>query len=489
MKKNQNLILLATISASILLMLLIILKDYLSIEPPSLSVFFENYIANINNVLLLLIPVFAVVCYFVYCGKYKTTVKQKNREINDQQVKIENVLKYTSQLNKGNFDAECKLTEGDDLIAQILNDIRNDLIQIKEERKQREEENARRKWVTEGKAYISNLFRLNYENIDDLAYDILTNIIKYVGLNQGGVFLIEEDNETQEKYLVLSACFAYDRRKYMQKKIFLGEGLIGACAMEGETIYLTDIPENYVTIGSGLGEARPQFIVLLPIKYNEEIIGVIELASFNELEKYKIEFLEEIVENIASALIGIKNNERTKRLLELANANSHDLKQKEEEIRQNMEEMEATKEEVERKEEELLGLVNAMNKAVYKIEYDVNGIITDVNNGYASIAGLKKEDMLGLSFFDGWQSESQEARKAFWDDIIAGRTKKRNTNFETKNGVVWLSEFYTAVYNDVGEAQKILKLAFDITEMVNNETRLNNEIKKLKERKNQYSSS
>jgi GAF domain-containing protein len=117
----------------------------------------------------------------------------------------------------------------------------------------------------------------------------------------GGLFLVNHDNK-EEKYLELVASFAFDRRKYQKKQVLVGEGLAGRAFQEGETIYITDIPEDYVKIKSGLGESKPRNLLIVPLKINEEIHGVVELASLKDIHPYQIEFTERICNSIASSL-------------------------------------------------------------------------------------------------------------------------------------------------------------------------------------------
>jgi methyl-accepting chemotaxis protein len=147
---------------------------------------------------------------------------------------------------------------------------------------------------------------------------------------------------------LLVSARAWDRKKYLEKRIEAGQGLVGQAAIERSTIYLTDVPDNYVNITSGLGQANPRAIIIVPLKNEERVVGVLEMASFRKFEQHEIQFLEKVGESIASTILNSRNNERNRELLEQAGLMTEQMKAQEEEMRQNMEEMQATQEEMER---------------------------------------------------------------------------------------------------------------------------------------------
>ena len=141
-----------------------------------------------------------------------------------------------------------------------------------------------------------------------------------------------------------------------------GEGLVGQCFLEKDHIYLTDVPDDFVKIKSGLGDANPRSILITPMLVNDEIYGVFEIASFNKIEAYQIDFMMELGENIAMTLNNFKVNAKTKILLEETQEQSEQLRSQEEEMRQNMEELQATQEEQERQQKELLEKIDQLER-------------------------------------------------------------------------------------------------------------------------------
>lgn len=237
-------------------------------------------------------------------------------------------------------------------MANQRKELEDNLEEMKEARKEEEKLN----WITNGLARVADILR---QDDEDVYLSVLQDIIKYTGANQGGLYLLN-DEDNQEKYLELVACYAYDRRKFQTKKILPGQGLVGQCYKEADKIVLKEIPQNYLAITSGLGDAPPTFLVLVPLKQESGVAGVIELAFFSEQEDYKIDFLCKIGENIAGFVSTNLLNRKTKSLLEQSQQQAEELRAQEEEMRQNMEEMQATQEEMQRKEKEYLTRIEDM---------------------------------------------------------------------------------------------------------------------------------
>jgi putative methionine-R-sulfoxide reductase with GAF domain len=220
---------------------------------------------------------------------------------------------------------------------------------LEEIRRSREQE-ERQNWVAKGIADISEILR---QDDDKIYTDLLRAIIKYLDANQGGIYLVAED-EMEEKFFELVACYAYEKEKFLTKRIEIGQGLLGQAYLEKETVVLKEVPEDYITITSGLGDAPPTVIVIVPLLHEEKVTGVMEIALFHQLDDYQLDFLNKAGTNIASFVSSNSLNVQTRNLLEKSQEQMEQLKLHEEEMRQNMEELQATQEEMHRKEQEYL---------------------------------------------------------------------------------------------------------------------------------------
>ncbi|MEL7004546.1 MAG: GAF domain-containing protein, partial [Bacteroidota bacterium] len=239
--------------------------------------------------------------------------------------------------------------------------------------------------VNVGLASIGEILRNNDNDLTVLCDKVVEKLVNYMKANQGGVFIIKKEPGGEE-YLELMASRAYERKKYLDKRIEIGHGLVGQCAIEKKRIYMTDVPDGYINITSGLGLANPKSLLIVPLKTNEEMIGVVEMASFEDFDDTDIEFLEKVGESIAATIISAQTNQTTKELLEESQEKEEIMKAQEEEMRQNMEEMQATQEDAQRKEEELARVLKEFRQNV--VERDINEIEIATHN---ALENAKKE--------------------------------------------------------------------------------------------------
>jgi len=274
---------------------------------------------------------------------------------------LKSVSNFTQEIGKGNFTTDFTPLSDDDVLGQSLLEMRQELQEAKAEEEKRAEENRQRTWASQGVALFSDILRKNDENLEALSFDIISNMVKYTNSNQGGVFIVN-DNDRDNMFLEMSACYAYDRQKFLSRKIEVGEGLVGRCYQEQERIFLTEIPEDYIKISSGLGEVTPTCLLLIPLAYNDRIFGIMEIASVHEYKQYEIEFMERIGESIAATISSVKANVQTQMLLEQSQQQAEEMSAQEEEMRQNMEELRATQEQSARREQELLKELDDIKK-------------------------------------------------------------------------------------------------------------------------------
>lgn len=349
-------------------------------------------------------------------GKFvSVTIKKGRDEIGRMAEAIEHMLtglkekvEFASNIGKGQYGSNFQLLGEDDTMGEALIQMRNNL-------KQAADDDRKRNWATEGLAKFADILQSRNDNLIDLSDSIISNLVKYMNANQGALFLINDD-DPQSVFIELVACYAYNRKKYLNKRIEMGEGVTGQCILERDTIYMSDVPDDYLRITSGLGEALPRNLLIVPLKLNEDIFGVVEIASFQTIEPYQVEFMEKLGESIASTISSVKINSRTKKLLEETQVQAEQMRAQEEEMRQNMEELSATQEEMhraQRRSEEALQEMKEKEKDLYAMkadfeareravsactlisETDLHGNIIYANDKFLAVSRYSREEILG----------------------------------------------------------------------------------------------
>lgn len=311
------------------------------------------------------------------------TINTNDDEIGQMKAAINAVLgglrkttAFANEIGQGNLDAEFSVLSEDDELGKALLDMRDKL-------KSNAVQDERTNWANHGLAKFGEILRNNNDDLTALGNEISSNLVKYVGANQAKFYVLEE-NESKKKVLKLIATYAWERMKHEEETIHVGEGLIGQCVLDREPIFLTEIPDNYIYITSGLGGAVPASVLIMPLMVNEVITGVIELASFQIFAPHQMDFVQRLGESIASSISSVKMAEQTKRLLNNTNQQAEELRAQEEEMRQNFEELQTTQEEMQRTQLELRhnetnmkALINNTTDSILLIDRDYKILIVN----------------------------------------------------------------------------------------------------------------
>ena len=365
---------------------------------------------------------------------------------------LKNIAAFANNVGKGDLNVEYTLLGENDVLGKAMLDMRSNLQRAEVEKEERHKEDERRNWVTQGVAKFAELLRANNHNIEELCQSIVSNLVKYIGANQAGIFIVN-DEDAQNPVLELKGCYAYERRKFLQKTIGVGEGLVGTCFREGQSIYLTDIPANYINITSGLGGEAPNALLITPLRVNENVYGIVEIAAFKTFEPHVKDFVEKVAESIASTISSVNVNIRTNKLLEQSKLQAEEMINQEEELRQNMEEMQATQEEMRRREAELHETLAQMQKtqtASEEKEYEmqqfhaavfdscniimisVEGVITDVNEKLLTIYnGINKSDCIGKHISEFVPMEYYQSA---WEHLQSDAVYEKTIPIDTDSG-------------------------------------------------------
>ena len=385
---------------------------------------------------------------------------------------------FASEIAQGNIDVSLSQTNEDDRLGTSLIRVRDSLKKAKQDAEEREKEEDKRRWANEGIARFADLLRRNYEHLEDLSYSIISNLVQYLDANQGGIFLLN-DNDPEDVFYELKAAYAFDRKKYLNKKIKPGEGLVGSVAIERKYVYMTELPQDYINITSGLGDANPDSLLIIPLQTDEEVVGVLEIASFNKMEQYQIDFVEKVAESIASTISSMKINIKTNELLEKSQQQAEEMSSQEEEMRQNMEEMQATQEELSRKIKDNEEMHNQLAREKALLDAVMNNLpdyiyFKDRDSKFIRVSQSMLplfpvnsiEEMIGKSDFDFHQAEA--AREMYEEEQQIIRAEK---GFEdkiqhevTETGKdQWVSVTKLPLYDPDGQLMGTFGISKDVT--------------------------
>jgi PAS domain S-box-containing protein len=388
-----------------------------------------------------------------------------NDEIGEMAVATENLVSglkattsFAENIGNGKYDSQFQPLSEHDVLGNALLNMRQNLARVAEEDK-------KRNWATGGLAKFGEILRTNNNDVQKLSDEIISNLVKYLKANQGALYIID-DREGEEPTLSMTACYAWDKKKHLNQKIHRGEGLAGQAWQEMDTVFLTDVPSNYIKITSGLGDASPSCILIVPLKVNDQIFGVVELASFNVVKDYEIEFVQKIAESIASTISSVKVNARTQHLLEESQQMTEQMRAQEEEMRQNMEELQATQEEMQRSQIETEGTMQAVNTSLAVVEYDIEGQLLKANHNFMDLLGYRQDEIVGEHhrILLPKEEKSSDDYKQFWKSLAAGKSQQGDFRRVNKKGdIKWVKANYSPVKNKSGEIVKVMEIGYDIT--------------------------
>lgn len=281
--------------------------------------------------------------------------------VNEVIEQLKDATDFVKGIGEGNLSIN--YSELDATYAPGKNQLADSLIAMQTRLKELNEEEQKRKWANEGLAQFVDILRASGDDIAALGDKIIAALVKYTKSNQGGLYNLNDDDPAN-KYLELISLFAFDKKKYEKQQVKPGEGILGQTFVEKKTTFITEVPEDYVRIRSGLGDSTPKSVLVVPLKIDQEVYGVVELASFNEFEAHEIAFVEKLGETIASTLATVKAAQRNRRLLEKSNEAAEQMRSQEEEMRQNMEELQATQEEMARKERDYVARIHELERQI-----------------------------------------------------------------------------------------------------------------------------
>ncbi len=460
-------------------------KEFINV-PRFLS---QNYWMNYSLLLVVAIFVFIIMFFVDYSilgpiFQYHEVIKQlakgkvpdvsnvtsNKNELGRMFDSIKTLVKSTSQkisfsnsISEGDYDSQFDSAGKEDELGSSLLRMQGNLKRLAKDANQRT-------WTNEGVAHFAEILRATTQSIDEFSEQIIVNLVQYVKANQGAIFLIPDREDSYEPYMELMSCYAWDKLKMLEKRVHKGEGLAGQAWLEESTIFMTDVPKDYIEITSGLGHATPKCILIVPLIANQQIFGVLEIASFKILEEYEVKFISRIADNYAATISTVRTNEKTKRLLEESTEMTEQLRSHEEEMRQSMEELQATQEEMQKFQRDIKQKDKVLNATTLIVETDLDLYITHINQHSYDYLKYEKHEVVGrpLSKLFKTHEVYKDLREAItknsFFDVITYMTKKDRTELLVKvSAAPFFDKYdrlekYVIIIDNITEAKRFLEL-------------------------------
>ena len=395
---------------------------------------------------------------FITRRKFQETATASHQAAKDQL--ISNISGIIEKIKSGAYDKERDVT-GEVVVDTALRE-------IYEKFKSDADNERHRSWANEGLAILREIMGSHTE-IKSMSEELISRLIKYIGANQGGAFVLNDQHE-----LELLACYAFERKKYLARNISPGEGLVGQCYLERHTIYLTRVPEDYVHITSGLGMENPRCILIVPLNLKESTVGVLESASFKPFKKYELEFIEKVAEALAQSISTIRVSEETKKLLEKSLSREHEMKDQEERMRQNVEELYVTQEDMRKVNLEMEELFKAINTLTATVELNRQGDITKLNDRLLQTINFTAQDLYGKPFASLLE-DGENGTKTFrptWQKVLDGQSTEQVFTFiDAHKRQCWLRTGFYPLQGKNG-IERIMVFLNDITAIKTKEIQL-----------------
>ena len=398
------------------------------------------HLQNPVLIIIVLVPAILAAIAWIFYNHFESQQKLINelkQKLNTTEQNTSQIALLAEHIGNGNYEVEFKTEDESDHLVKALKN-------LKEKLKKNNEKESLQNWEMLGKEKISQILRV-HTDLNILSYEVLEAMIQYLGILQGVIYIYDEDIAR----LKVSASYAYNRRKFLRDEFSIGEGLVGQAAIEKDIIYRTEIPDDYVSISSGLiGDKKPSSLLIVPMFMEEKLQGAFEFASVKEFKSYEIEFIKAIAEILARTVFNLKITEKTEKLLYEAQTMTQELRQNEEQLRQNAEEMLVTQDELEKTNahlEEKIQEVNQNRKRLYSLLenaselisiYDQNKTLKYVSPSARNILGYTEEEMFTGKDLGQITEGNKSIIDQMFDELLRfpGKSQTIQYSFKHKNG-------------------------------------------------------
>jgi HAMP domain-containing protein/signal transduction histidine kinase/CheY-like chemotaxis protein len=266
-------------------------------------------------------------------GIWKNLTDNVNQLAQNLTTQVRSISEVASAVTKGDLTRSIAVQAKGEVEA--LKDTINQMIANLRETTLR---NQQQDWLKSNLAQFTQMLQ-GQKDLNTVTKRILSELAQVVTAHYGAFYILQQDEDSQQRKLKLFSAYAYKSDKNIPKEFAIGEGLVGQCAFEKERIILTKVPDNYIKIHSALGYTKPSNLIVLPVLFENDVKAVIELASIETFNQTHLDFLSQLTESIGIVLNTIETNTRTEELLAQSQSLAGELKIQQEELRRTNDEL------------------------------------------------------------------------------------------------------------------------------------------------------
>ena len=344
------------------------------------------------------------------------------------------IYETANAIQHDNYLRNLEALSDDDLTAPAINQINEKLQQTEAENEQRETENEIRNWQRKGQLEIAEIQRTGSNETEDLSFNLIRTLVKYTEALLGAIYIKRYEN-SGKAFLELTGAYAFEERRNLDVRFQPGETVVGTCALEKKKIYLENLPDNYIKIGSGMGSSKPGFLGVFPIFSQEKLVAVSEIGFMKRPEDYKLNFIEQLGENIGAWLSAAENQKRTRKLLNISQEKTRELSEK---------------------EAELDSMLKAINRTVLTVQYAPDGKFISANELYYETTGYNYDDLKDTNVLDLVKDQKEELMEII-EKVTHGKSIEQSVTRYTKSGeAIHMKATYSPYYNSEGKITRVI---------------------------------
>ncbi|MCG3116229.1 MAG: HAMP domain-containing protein [Candidatus Manganitrophus sp. SA1] len=272
-------------------------------------------------------------------GTWKDLTDNVNQLAGNLTTQVRAIAEVATAVTKGDLTRSITV-EAQGEVSALKNNINQMIANLKDTT----QKNMEQDWLKTNLAKFSGMMQ-GQKDLKAISRLIMSELTPLISAHHGAFYIAE--NQDNESVFKLISSYAFKERKNLTQRFHLGESLIGQCALEKKSILLTKVPPDYITINSGLGEAPPLNIIVLPVLFEGEVKAVIELASFQPFSQNHQIFLDQLMASIGVVLNMISASMRTEELLQELQKSNAELEAQAKELEEKASLLEVKNKEVE----------------------------------------------------------------------------------------------------------------------------------------------